>query len=223
MLVTQPILAETTIVLSVNGVTSSATPFMDRYGAVMLPLRTVSDIFGAKVTWNGTSRVATVSYNKNKLIIPLDETYYFYNGKKIIKNISIMLVDNSLYIPLTAIVNIFKMSFYWGYQDDILYLSTYTPKEAPPKWLTDELNSTFKPGEYTRIFIGRDYGGLTIQECIEKAKDKIKDGKFYTTFENVYVDNHFNIYVYGVLESKDGSRSPKTIILNKEDFEFDKY
>ncbi len=80
-----------------------------------VPLRRIADIIGAKITWENATRSAIVNYNGKKYQVFLDSSVAIdQNGKKTELDFSPQLINGSMYVPLSFIVEELGVKTKWN-------------------------------------------------------------------------------------------------------------
>jgi hypothetical protein len=77
----------------------SGAPFIENNRS-MLPVRRVAEFLGANVTWNQSLYQAEITWDDQKIEIPINKAYIVVNGKKITMDTTNMLEYNRTYVPL---------------------------------------------------------------------------------------------------------------------------
>lgn len=68
-------------ILSINGEDIEVeTPYIAGDGVALVPLRVISEAFGAKVGWEEASRIVTIDYNDKSIILQIDNKISSVNG-----------------------------------------------------------------------------------------------------------------------------------------------
>ncbi|WP_422657699.1 copper amine oxidase N-terminal domain-containing protein [Paenibacillus sp. EC2-1] len=89
------------IVLKVNGASLlSDIPEFLQGGRIMVPLRTVSEAMGAKVTWDAAKRTALVVKGKHGFEVAANEVKAKKDGRLVILDSAPMMREGRLFIPL---------------------------------------------------------------------------------------------------------------------------
>lgn len=108
---------------------STGYPFVIN-GSTMIPLRAVSEAFGAKVTWNEYSKTASVSKYDLSVDVTVDSKEMKVkdlNDNSIsIENVTkeAMVKDGRTYIPLRSLFECFGLSVRWDNQKQIAHIET---------------------------------------------------------------------------------------------------
>ena len=132
----------------------------------LLPIRFISESFGARVEWNSDTNSATVAYNNNIAKITLDSDQMFVNNTLVKLDVPAQMVNDRIYIPLRRLSEdvLGKKVFF----DNGIIILTDNTNLSPDRQFLNELNSSFKDN------IGRlnymVYYGKLDADKIEKAK-----------------------------------------------------
>jgi len=94
-------------------------------GRTLVPVRVISEKFGAKVDWDEATRTITVSDEKNKRTIKmtLDQTEYTVNGEKKELDVVPTVIKGRTFIPLRAMAEALGKFVYWNPQYKIITIS----------------------------------------------------------------------------------------------------
>lgn len=94
------------IIVNVNGdehiVMSDVSPF-NAYDRTYLPLRFISEEFGAEVSWNQAKKQATVKKDGKTIVFTVDKKDYTVNGERRSFDRPVLLRDDRTFIPTRAI------------------------------------------------------------------------------------------------------------------------
>ncbi len=85
---------------------SSTSPVLYPYisnSRVLVPLRAVSEAFGAEVAWDGETKTATIKYNGNEAKIVKDSRVITVNGEEIEIDTDSVIVYGSFFLPLRVV------------------------------------------------------------------------------------------------------------------------
>jgi len=96
--------ASTDINLVIDGVRvtgQTVAPILEE-GRTFVPLRLIAETFGADVSWNGTTREATIETAAFTVVFGIDSTSYTVNGARRTLDAAPRLVNGSTMVPIRA-------------------------------------------------------------------------------------------------------------------------
>ena len=91
-------------------------PFIEN-GRTMVPLRAVFEVLNCDVKWEEESKSAVVEYGETKIIIPVNSTTAYINGKANSLDVPAKLVNNRIMIPLRFVSEAIEKTVYWDDAD----------------------------------------------------------------------------------------------------------
>ncbi|WZL73801.1 copper amine oxidase N-terminal domain-containing protein [Clostridiaceae bacterium 35-E11] len=80
------------------------TPPVIKQGRTLIPVRAITEGFGAEVKWNPEERKVTIIKNDIEIIFQLDDTKVLVNGEEKDIDVSAQLMNNRTIVPLRFIV-----------------------------------------------------------------------------------------------------------------------
>ncbi|MBQ2696506.1 MAG: N-acetylmuramoyl-L-alanine amidase [Clostridia bacterium] len=115
--------------LKVNGVfLSPPVPPLVFSDYSVVPARSVfQDGLGAKVSWNGKTRVVTVSLDDTELLLTIDDTTAMVNGKRVEMPIPAKIINDTTMIPVRFVGEQLGMDVDFDSEKDIILID-YVPK-----------------------------------------------------------------------------------------------
>lgn len=120
------------IVIKVNGASLlSDIPEFLVGGRIMVPLRTVSEAMGAKVTWDAANRTALVVKGKHGFEISANDVKAKKNGRSVILDSAPLMREGRLFIPLRFSVEGLGGTVRWNQtlKEAVIY-PNLTPEKA---------------------------------------------------------------------------------------------
>lgn len=97
----------------------------------LVPLRSISEHFGAAVDYDEKTKTAKIQTSKNAAEFTVKRNYYLLNEKKIYMDTETIVVGNRVFVPLRTICeNVLGLSI--DYRDRVIYIDGSAP-------LTDEM------------------------------------------------------------------------------------
>jgi len=149
----------------------------------LVPLRVISEYFGAKVNYDAAKSEVSIDTGTNKAVFPVGVKYYFLNSERKTLDVSTTLIGGRAFVPLREICQE-TLGYTVDFKDNLIYI-------APAAKFTDELirDAKSKIGMYTRVtslealinFMGeanyyRGWGGIAV-DMVERpmmAQDAMK-------------------------------------------------
>lgn len=105
------------VILKVNdyyvAYTAPKPPYVDENNRMMIPLRAVSELLGAEVTYDSESKQASISLESVSLSLAVSSKTIVANGKTIIMDTIPTLYDNSMFIPVGYLIKALEISADW--------------------------------------------------------------------------------------------------------------
>ncbi len=93
-------------------------------GRIMIPLRSLGDFLNMDVAWSEGSSTATLSYEKDKLIVTEGSHVIRINNREVTSDVTAITVDGRMYLPLRAIAEGLGVYVYW---DESTSTATFVP------------------------------------------------------------------------------------------------
>lgn len=91
---------------------TAIVPFTEN-GRTLLPVRFISESFGAEVGWNESTQTVTVDYNGTKVLMQLGSTTMRVNGKEITLDVAPKTVGGRTMLPLRAMAEAVGKKVFW--------------------------------------------------------------------------------------------------------------
>ena len=103
-LVPSALAADAAITIKIDGetVSSDTAPVVEK-GTTLVPVRVITEYLGADVTWNNTSRQATVKTAGYTVVFTIDSSFYTVNGTTATLPVAAKIINSRTMIPLRAI------------------------------------------------------------------------------------------------------------------------
>jgi phosphate transport system substrate-binding protein len=103
-LVPSALAADAAITIKIDGATvsSDTAPVVEK-GTTLVPVRVITEYLGADVTWNSTSRQATVKTAGYTVVFTIDSSFYTVNGTTATLPVAAKIINNRTMIPLRAL------------------------------------------------------------------------------------------------------------------------
>lgn len=96
-------------------------------GRTLVPIRFISEAFGAKVTWDGATATATVVADGHILKFTENQTTYYYDGQARTLDQPATIVNNRMMLPIRVISEDLGKQVFWEESGSGLITITNTP------------------------------------------------------------------------------------------------
>ena len=90
-----------------------AQPFIDGNDRTQIPIRAVAEALGAKVDWDGTERMATITKDNKVITIAINNTDLQVGNKTITMDTTAQIVNERTYIPVRFVGEALGMKVNW--------------------------------------------------------------------------------------------------------------
>lgn len=169
------------------------TPYVTPDGVTLVPVRVITEAFGAEVDWDGSEKRVTLSYGEKTLKLWIDNAFAECDGKQIQLLSAPQLTNSVTMVPLRFISESFDASV--SYDDDTRAINVFLDRG-------DVVTDGFK---------SFDDGFLSISMPQDYALEKGENGKyvFYRTSKHNYGD--FGT-VHGYEFSTPALENPKEVL-----------
>ncbi len=139
----QVTLAMDTCVALINGIpnrvdneNTEVVPYLAEGDRTLVPLRFISESFGADVDWNQDTQTATVTSGETTIKMKIGETKYTVNGSSKTMEAAAVITQDRTFVPLRAVVESLGKKVYWN--DGLIVISDTDVT------MTDEAAKTMK-------------------------------------------------------------------------------
>jgi hypothetical protein len=83
-------------------------------GRTMVPLRVISEAFGAGVEWNGTTKTVTITLGDTEIKMTIDQPIALVNGVETLLDAPPEIREGSTFVPISFIANTFGATVEWN-------------------------------------------------------------------------------------------------------------
>lgn len=135
--------------------TTPSSPYLDS-GRLYLPLRSVSELLGAKVNYDPNNTTADISYKQNKLTINTRTQEVSYNGKATSTDAKPQIRQQSIYVPVRILIDGLGLNGIWDQKIKLLKIQEDSIKTLELFQLASEFdkvsiisNDSFLPLSFT--------------------------------------------------------------------------
>jgi len=114
-------------------------------GYVLVPVRHVFDHLGFDVSWDRSTRVATVTSEDINVVIPATGSHFYVNGEEVVPAVLQMLQNGRLLLPVDAIADIIDATVIWDVDARLVeiitvaYESEPEPEPEPTNEVTEDM------------------------------------------------------------------------------------
>ena len=85
-----------------------AAPFINESGRTMVPIRAISEAFGADVAWDDTTRMVTITNADKEIKLTIDNTLAYINGNESALDCTPVIVNGRTFVPVRFISEAFS-------------------------------------------------------------------------------------------------------------------
>ena len=110
-------------------------------GRTFLPIRAISEAFGAIVTWTGETRCVTVTLNDNRILLYIGNTSVMVNGSIVIIEAAPYIKNSRTMVPLRVIAEGLNSAVEWDSITKTVTI-TYINKTLPNDSVSKEINAS---------------------------------------------------------------------------------
>ncbi|WP_379198409.1 copper amine oxidase N-terminal domain-containing protein [Paenibacillus sp. GCM10012306] len=188
--------------------TSPIAPYMDKNNRIMVPLRSLSNLLSADVTYNPESKTAVIS---RKNLLNATEKFYTIkmavsekrveiNGVRSEMDTTPTLYKGSMFVPLCIITTAFHINTEWDQINSIMKLNVdpaYLPSEVVSDelhFLSDKMNEDLRPIKSSAITNTNPYGTHLTNvrlTAVNEGTSAVLSNKLYFLFY-IKEDSHFH-------------------------------
>lgn len=102
--------------------TTPTPPFIDKQNRLLIPLRTVSDLLGAKVTYDSRDKTAVIEFGSETVQLTVGSKEVNVNGKILEMDTVPVMIKQSMFIPAKVLIEAFNLVGEWDSTNHILTL-----------------------------------------------------------------------------------------------------
>lgn len=116
-----------------------APPIM-RNNEIMIPLRTITDAFGATLVWHAETKSATITKDENTIKLHLGSDIAHVNGDEMKLKSSITSIRGNMFVPLNFMAEVLNIELE-SYEDISMYELSHKMKSEQQTTITTEPNT----------------------------------------------------------------------------------
>ena len=88
----------------------------------MVPLRFLSETFGAQVSWDDATNSATIVSGNDTIVMTIDSAEYTVNGEKKTLDVPAQLMNDRTMVPIRAVLESFGKQLYWNGDNNLIVI-----------------------------------------------------------------------------------------------------
>lgn len=93
-------------------------------GRTLIPIRGVSQSFGAKIDWNAETKTVTITKDGKEIILTLGSNVALVNGEEVTIDVALGAMEGRTVVPLRFIGEIFGANVQWNSTDQTVVIDT---------------------------------------------------------------------------------------------------
>jgi hypothetical protein len=106
------------------------TPPVIKGGRTLIPVRAITEGFGAELAFNQESQTVTITKGDTVIELTLGSTTAIVNGQEVLMDTKAGLVNNRTYVPLRFVLETLKLSVDWDKDTETIEISDGTTDET---------------------------------------------------------------------------------------------
>lgn len=122
--------------------TQPGSPFLDQQGRLLVPLRSIQDLMGGKVSYNPNSKTAIVKFLNNSFDLAINSKLAYVNKEEVKMDTIPVLKNGAMFLPLRLFLDKTDIEYKW---DNGLQLLHITDKRI----LTGQAFHNFDGNDFT--------------------------------------------------------------------------
>jgi nicotinamide riboside kinase len=117
------------------------TPPVIKDGRTLIPVRALSEAFGATVAWDPVEQKVTISNGTTQIVLNLNSNTAYVNGTEVAIDVAATTLSNRTIVPLRFITETLGLKVDWDEETDTVEISDGTD-ETPTTPTTDSTTTT---------------------------------------------------------------------------------
>ncbi|PYG87860.1 parvulin-like peptidyl-prolyl isomerase [Ruminiclostridium sufflavum DSM 19573] len=146
---------------------SKVTPVLVN-DTTLVPISSIIEAFGGQVSWDSKSKKVTITYNKNKVELWLNQTSALVNGKKVTSTVAPMEINGRTMLPLKFVSQNLGLSVNWEGSTKSISIGApgdYVASVGSEKIKKAEFNIYLSNAKsYVTNYISQNAASLTVKE-----------------------------------------------------------
>lgn len=91
----------------------SGEPFIDANNRTLVPFRSVMEAFGATVSWDNDTRIASVMKEDTTVQVPIGQSFILVDGEEVKNDTMAVIKESRTYLPIRAVLQAFGAGVSW--------------------------------------------------------------------------------------------------------------
>ncbi len=191
---------------------------------IMVPVRLVSEVLGAKVEWVNDENIIIIYDEDKTLYIPIGEYQYVDNGYDVDMDVEAFIKDSRAYVPIKFVSNALDVKLEWiGSENDkgMLFLFSAKFSQNEQKEKIDQILKEYELNErslnLSEINAINLLNTLKIDELDIEAISTLKENEFQVKYDVDKIIEDSVLFLYSL--SKKGDAKLNTLLEEKTDGE----
>lgn len=155
------------VIVKVNGTTIAfdAKPYIEN-NRTMVPIRFISEALGAKVDWNGTYRLVTITLDNTRIEQKIDKKVAIVNEQEVTFDVPAVIKNDRTMVPVRFVSEALGANVEWEATTKTVIITTQkvdpisTPITTPV--ITSKPTEQYNPAKWVRVNENGEYTELTI-------------------------------------------------------------
>jgi hypothetical protein len=107
---------------AIDSENSEVVPIITPEDRTIVPLRFISENFGAKVDWNGDTREVTITLDNTEIKMTVDSTVYTVNGEEKTLDAPAQIYNDNTMVPVRAVLESLSKELYWDGDNQLVII-----------------------------------------------------------------------------------------------------
>jgi hypothetical protein len=121
------------------------TPPVIKDGRTLIPVRALSEAFGATVAWDPVEQKVTISNGTTQIVLNLNSNTAYVNGTEVAIDVAATTLSNRTIVPLRFITETLGLKVDWDEETDTVEISDDTDETPTSTTPTTETTTTETP------------------------------------------------------------------------------
>lgn len=208
---------------------SSGAPFIDNNNRTLVPMRIVMEQYGCTVSWDQSTKTASVTAGDTTVLVPIGQSYITVNGEQRTIDAPAQIVSGRTYLPIRAVLEAFGANVGW----DNANRSVTVAGKAASVTSDSQLNSNNNSNSNNNT---NSNGQMSYNEFIglfdiESREAKVHPDSYgiifnfdlsYDEMKNLLSQKYIQRYIYDYICASEAIRYSDIQILIQQDYSWDK-